>query len=119
MSAELDGRIAVMLNWKDIRPTRFMQEFGGLTGVPPGGIRSFVPRWSSDLNLMWELVDGLNDKQKHEYGWALLEVMDGEFPSAFDDYNRFSVDGTEITERANATAEQKALAYLAVMEGKL
>lgn len=54
MSKELDGRIAVVLGWTGIRPSTFWGDHD-LTGIPPGQLRTFVPRWSSDLDLMWEL----------------------------------------------------------------
>ena len=107
MSMELDGSIALSLGWSELRPTHF-SEVHDLMGKAPNGRIMLVPRWSSDLNAMWELEEGMSLKEKMDY-WLALEAIvieDGEPKSA-----EATILGT-----THATAEQKARAYLSVME---
>ena len=105
MSMELDGSIALSLGWSELRPTHF-SEVHDLMGKAPNGRIMLVPRWSSDLNAMWELEEGIALKEKMDY-WMALEAMvieDGELKPA-----EATILGT-----THATAEQKARAFLAV-----
>lgn len=110
MSKELDGRIALVKNWYDIRPAMSSIRPEELTGIPPGELRTYVPQWSSDLNLMHELVAELDIKQYERYVNSLEGVSD----LADDDGNIYCDMLRLVTE---ATADQKATAWLAVMEG--
>ena len=83
MSVELDGQIALILGWTELRPTHF-SEVHDLMGKAPNGRIMLVPRWSSDLNAMWELEEGMSLKEKMDY-WLALEAIvieDGEPKSA-------------------------------------
>ena len=98
MSMELDGSIALSLGWSELRPTHF-SEVHDLMGRAPNGRIMLVPRWSSDLNAMWELEKGMSNDE-------IIRYVD-----LLDDRSRFST-----WECIHATAEQKARAYLSVME---
>lgn len=142
MSAELDGRIAVVLGWTDLRPNILWSQVHDFTGIPPGELRTYVPRWSSDLNLMRELISDIDvwngegplsseghGSDAESYLWALIEIVLG---FKRDDYQ--PKEGTRyldigmacdnfmtprrLYDLLQATAEQKALAWLQVMEGK-
>ena len=101
MSAKLDGSIALSLGWSELRPTHF-SEVHDLMGKAPNGRIMLVPRWSSDLNAMWELEDRAGDIWD-KYREKLKEIV-------------FS--GPSFMSIIHATAEQRALAYLAAMEEK-
>ena len=121
MSKELDGRIAVALGWKDIKPTIFAVG-GDSTGIPPGELRTYVPRWSSDLNVMYELVNRLNDGsgELQRYQHALMAIVDRDYVyvHAGSLFANLGAMGTlELHDYMEATAEQKATAWLKVKEG--
>ena len=97
MSVELDGAIALSLGWTELRPTHF-SEVHDLMGKAPNGRIMLVPRWSSDLNAMWELEDRAGDIWD-KYREKLKEIV-------------FS--GPSFMSIIHATAEQKARAFLAV-----
>ena len=102
MSIELDGRIALSLGWTELRPTHF-SEVHDLMGKAPNGRIMLVPRWSSDLNAMWELEEGMPDKLRRQYValiWRQMNLI------------------PEALWTIHATAEQKARAFMAVMEEK-
>ena len=117
MSKELDGRIAVALGWKDIKPTIFAVG-GDSTGIPPGELRTYVPRWSSDLNVMWELWG------QEGYLWVQLN-REQPMPSLVvweaivynDPSFRGKVRIAEEESDGGTAATVLALAYLAVKEG--
>ena len=104
MSMELDGSIALSLGWSELRPTHF-SEVHDLMGKAPNGRIMLVPRWSSDLNAMWELEEGMDEKDYIDYCVELLAILQP---------GRTTVSSLESV--AHATAEQKARAYLSVME---
>ena len=107
MSVELDGQIALSLGWTELRPTHF-SEVHDLMGKAPNGRIMLVPRWSSDLNAMWELEDTLTTREMHQYVGCLLDIV----TPNHKEWSHWC--GYYI----HATADQRALAYLAAMEEK-
>lgn len=112
MGKDIDGRIALVKGWWDLHPTIGATGYGDLTGISPGGLRKHVPRWSSDLNLMHVLIAELSNDQYVEYlcHMDVIEINTLVVDSGGMDYDVLRA----LTE---ATADQKATAWLAVMEG--
>lgn len=120
MSASLDGRIAVVLGWKDLKPNVLWRQEHDFLGIPPGGLLNYVPRWSSDLNLMWEL-EGEIAKDGIDWYRYLHMLMAECWPNVHEPEKVMSQEKGRVPHigfLVHATAEQKARAWLQVMEGK-
>ena len=118
MSAEIDARIALVLEWTDLRQNTLWGD-ADMTGIPPGKLRTFVPRWSSSLDLMWELW------AKEQYLWVQLN-REQPMPSLVvweaivynDPTLHDQVRIVEEESHGGTASTVLALAYLKVKEGK-
>lgn len=106
----LNELIALELGWRDLRPAMSGIGRGQSTGIPPGELRTYVPNWAGDLNLMQELQNGLTCNEGMSYGVALLELAGYEKPHWQTTIAAFEL----IDYLKGMTAEQKAIAWLKV-----
>lgn len=135
---KLNELIALELGWEFLRPAMANVGRGQSTGIPPGELRTYVPNWAGDLNLMQELIKDLDrwngtkelaseghGSDAESYQWALIEIVLG---FKREDYQPsegtrhldigMACDNFMTPERLQylleATAEQKAIAWLKV-----
>lgn len=106
---KLNELIALELGWEFLRPAMANVGRGQSTGIPPGELRTYVPNWAGDLNLMHELEASLKESNLFMVYAVKLDRIVGESLGRLD----VSVPGLDCNV-VHATAEQKAIAWLKV-----
>ena len=101
---ELRLAVAEAVGWTEIK-----RHSGSHVGLhPETKICGFIPDFASDLNAMHKAVAGLNEPQRHAYAVLLANEF---FPLGWRDWR----DSFALSE---ATARQRALAFVQVFKGK-